>query len=260
MHVYWVNDSNNERVFEYTLKTGKDNFSMTFINHQFEVYDDVPHEDKLQNEVLYKYTVENNGYTSVGINSHGDRTSFKKRVMDKVEFASHDEWIRQARVKRTFSPLGFETGRLPNDLFASMSAYYYNNRLPPHVNYEDWNASEGIFVNWWQSNVMFVQIPPSLSSIWQYRLKELVERWVGFELETTDMYGMRVYTNGARLATHVDRVTTHAASLIVNIAQEDMEKPWTVEVSYSSISKENFCFVSLLDTINLSVLLHIIDK
>jgi hypothetical protein len=50
------------------------------------------------------------------------------------------------------------------------------------------------------------------------------------ELEQTDMYGMREYTKGARLLTHVDREATHAASLIVNIAQENVTRPWTVEV------------------------------
>lgn len=57
------------------------------------------------------------------------------------------------------------------------------------------------------------------------------------ELETTDMYGMRRYEKGARLLTHVDRHTTHAASLIVNIAQENVTRPWTIEVR----SKFSFC-------------------
>lgn len=61
-------------------------------------------------------------------------------------------------------------------------------------------------------------------------MRELVEAWAGTELETTDMYGMREYTEGARLLTHVDRESTHAASLIVNIAQENVSRPWTVEV------------------------------
>ena len=61
----------------------------------------------------------------------------------------------------------------------------------------------------------------------------MVEAWVGEELEITDMYGMREYTKGARLLTHVDRESTHAASLIVNIAQENVVKPWTVEVCCS---------------------------
>jgi hypothetical protein len=35
-------------------------------------------------------------------------------------------------VKRTFTPLGFSKGRLPDDVFASMREFYYNNRDPPH--------------------------------------------------------------------------------------------------------------------------------
>ena len=34
-----------------------------------------------------------------------------------------------------------------------------------------------------------------------------------------------------RLVTHVDRESTHAASLIVNIAQDNVTRPWTIEVS-----------------------------
>lgn len=40
---------------------------------------------------------------------------------------------------------------------------------------------------------------------------------------------MRKYTGGARLLTHVDRTETHAASLIVNIAQR-ISSPWPVEI------------------------------
>ena len=78
--------------------------------------------------------------------------------------------------------------------------------------------------------VSFIQIPWNLKRRWQGRLRELVQAWAGVELEETDMYGMREYTTGARLLTHVDREATHAASLIVNIAQENVSKPWTVEV------------------------------
>lgn len=44
------------------------------------------------------------------------------------------------------------------------------------------------------------------------------------------MYGLRKYVDGARLLTHVDRLTTHAASMIVNVAQRNIRKPWTVEI------------------------------
>jgi hypothetical protein len=62
------------------------------------------------------------------------------------------------------------------------------------------------------------------------RLQDLVEEWSGVELELTDIYGMRRYEEGARLLTHVDREATHAASLIINIAQGGVREPWAVEI------------------------------
>ena len=58
----------------------------------------------------------------------------------------------------------------------------------------------------------------------------LVEQWAGIPLELTDIYGMRRYEDGARLLTHVDREETHAASLIINIAQIGMREPWFLEI------------------------------
>jgi hypothetical protein len=38
------------------------------------------------------------------------------------------EWDRAHRIQRTFTEFGFNKGKLPNDLWASISSYYYNNR------------------------------------------------------------------------------------------------------------------------------------
>jgi len=110
-----------------------------------------------------------------------------------------------------------------------MRAYYYNNRNPPHRLQEEWD-NKGLYVNHWESDCNFIQIPWELKHVWQDRLKDVVQTWVGVEIEQTDMYGIRQYEAGARLLTHVDRITTHAVSLIVNIAQGDLSAPWTVEV------------------------------
>jgi hypothetical protein len=58
----------------------------------------------------------------------------------------------------------------------------------------------------------------------------MVEAWVGVPLELTDIYGMRRYEDGARLLTHVDRINTHAASLIINVDQAEIREPWMVEI------------------------------
>ncbi|KAJ1395838.1 hypothetical protein B484DRAFT_267168 [Ochromonadaceae sp. CCMP2298] len=73
-------------------------------------------------------------------------------------------------------------------------------------------------------------MPWELKRYWQRRLKDLVQQWAGVDLELTDIYGMRQYNDGARLLTHVDRESTHAASLIINVGQSLMREPWQLEI------------------------------
>ncbi len=49
-------------------------------------------------------------------------------------------------------------------------------------------------------------------------------------LETTSLYGIRVYHHGARLLAHVDRMLTHACSIIVQIGQDDIEEVWPLQI------------------------------
>ena len=56
----------------------------------------------------------------------------------------------------------------------------------------------------------------------------LVQEWVGEELTQCSLYGIRVYTEGAVLATHVDRLPL-VSSAIVNVGQ-DVDEPWPIEV------------------------------
>ena len=43
-------------------------------------------------------------------------------------------------------------------------------------------------------------------------------QWAGVKLESTMMYGLRVYGEDAQLVPHIDREDTHAVSLILNSA------------------------------------------
>jgi len=228
--LYWIGND-GKPLFNQDIGVGEreTSFITTFIGHTFHFYDSLPNEDDpTQNELMYVLNVESHGV--VGIKNHKQPYVHPSGVVKEVERTMESEWKRHLKVKRTFSPLGFDKGRLPDDMYASLSSYYYNNRSPPHKVLEEWGRHKGVFVNYWETDVNFIQIPWHLKKRWQTRLLRLVEAWTGVELDITDMYGMREYTKGARLLTHVDRESTHAASLIVNIAQEDVVKPWTVEV------------------------------
>ena len=192
----------------------------SFVGHSFVA------RDGATGEVVKEFKVE--FVMSLGIgqsppSGNPEGHNFDKEIKDTL----HKEWKKHNRIKRTFSPLGFKKAKLPDDVFAMMGAFYYNNRAN-NVN-EEWNG-KGVFINWWETDCSFIQLPWATKQIWQIRLRELVEAWAGVPVEQTDMYGLRQYEPGARLLTHVDRESTHAVSLIVNLAQGNLAEPWPVEI------------------------------
>jgi hypothetical protein len=191
----------------------------SFIGHQFQIVD---HRGILLDEFTIDFSLVK-GFGESPPSGDMSERSVEAEVIRDLK----NEWNKHNQVKRTFSTLGFAKGRLPDDVFATMAAFYYNNRF--HKVREEW-AGKGVFVNWWETEVFFIQIPWRTKEKWQTRLRELVEAWAGVPVEQTVMYGLRQYETGARLLTHVDRISTHAVSLIVNIAQGNLTEPWPVEV------------------------------
>jgi prolyl 4-hydroxylase len=55
-----------------------------------------------------------------------------------------------------------------------------------------------------------------------------IEEWTGMELTPSSLYGIRVYTDGAVLAPHVDGFPL-VSSCIINVDQ-DVDEPWVLEV------------------------------
>jgi hypothetical protein len=193
----------------------------SFLGHQFVAKDAVTQE--FVGDLTVEYITVKAWGDSPPSSTREEGHNFEQEIEDTLRY----EWARHKRISRTFSPLGFKKGRLPPDVFASIGAFYYNNAQS--VVREEWD-DKGVFVNWWETDVLFVQIPWELKEIYQGRLKAMVEEWAGEPVEQTVMYGLRMYREGARLLTHVDRHSTHAVSLIVNVAQGNLTDPWPVEV------------------------------
>ena len=63
--------------------------------------------------------------------------------------------------------------------------------------------------------------------IWE-AARPTIEAWTGMKLQPTSQYGIRVYTEGAILAPHVDRLPL-VSSCIINVAQ-DVDEDWVLEV------------------------------
>ena len=69
--------------------------------------------------------------------------------------------------------------------------------------------------------------PTLKNQVWD-SVKPVPEEWTNMELKPTSQYGIRVYTTGAVLSPHVDRLPL-VSSCIFNVAQ-DLDEPWILEV------------------------------
>lgn len=221
---YWIHPVTGQRQEHLTVDFGERQTKCfdSYIGHEFEIVDQTADDQPL----LARVTVQHLSSMAFGT-APPSGVLRGGNVADKVKRTLDNEWHRHQVVTRTFSPLGFQKGRLPDDIFAHMGAFYYNNRH--HKVLEEWGG-KGVFVNWWESNVNFIQIPWKTKMLWQGRLLDMVQHWAGVPIEETVMYGLRQYEDGARLLTHVDRERTHAVSLIVNVAQGNLTHDWPVEV------------------------------
>ena len=81
---------------------------------------------------------------------------------------------RSQRITRTFTELGFNVGKVPEDLWASMISYYNNNADMYHR--EEWE-NKGVHVNWWEVDAHMIGMPWRLKGYWQSRLMKMVEAW-----------------------------------------------------------------------------------
>jgi hypothetical protein len=231
--LYWL-DGNKQRRQVGILRNGERHtvWQSSFLGHTFEVC------DKETDELLLRHTMMHHSHVVVGHEYHlKDYNDTVEATFDfdgvsrNVEQAMASEWDKCNRVSRTFTPLGFSKGKLPKDIWGSISGYHYNNK--DNVFAEEWTkGNKGYFVNWWEVTPYMIGMPWNLKRYWQSRLKDMVAKWIGgnITLENTDIYGIRRYEDGARLLTHVDRESTHAVSMIVNVDQVMMREPWMVEI------------------------------
>ena len=60
-------------------------------------------------------------------------------------------------------------------------------------------------------------------------LQPIVEAWCGHHVEPTFVYGIREYHRGSVLNVHRDRLDTHVASAIINVAQE-VDNDWPLYI------------------------------
>jgi len=141
--------------------------------------------------------------------------------------------LRQPQSMVNYTTLGFTKIRAPEAVFSLIKEFWHHNRDRALV--ENWPTGN-TYVNHWAKRSLLVSVEdPKLrgggnvlkNQIWN-AARDTIQEWTGQRLAECSLYGIRIYEEGAVLATHVDR-NPLVSSAIINVDQ-DVDEPWPLEV------------------------------
>lgn len=128
----------------------------------------------------------------------------------------------QPKVVHPVTHNGFYKRPLPAETYAWLRQWYEEQqRLQEAI-----ETSAGPCMNQHESPTGITHLTPSLKDKLEDELRPILEEWYADgPLELTSIYGIRKYTNNAILRMHVDTVSTHVVSTIINVDQS-VRKDW----------------------------------
>lgn len=141
--------------------------------------------------------------------------------------------MRQPQSMRNYTKEGFKKIRAPDHVFNLLKEFWDKNKDKKKP--ERWSIGN-IYTNHWESPTFMVSVEDAELEGGGYVLKQhvwnaardTIEEWTGHKLVECSLYGIRIYTEGAMLAPHVDR-NPLVSSAIINVDQ-DVDEPWPLEV------------------------------
>jgi len=157
--------------------------------------------------------------------------------MHKSHVCTHSENDRlnlnlnQPRGMANYTEVGFEKTRLSDDMMNFLLGFW--NETMEHggiENLEEEYWPDGnTYTNHWASASRIKSMNALHEPIWMF-VEEKVREWIpqAKSFSRSSLYGIRVYTSGSILATHVDRDPL-ITSAIINVGQ-DVDEPWPLEV------------------------------
>lgn len=124
---------------------------------------------------------------------------------------------------QNYTEVGYKKMKAPSATFQMISDFWQLNKSTQTP--EDWSIGS-IFVNYWKSPTQSVRATQVHESIWN-ETAAIVSEWTGQEMVESSVDGIRVYSEGSMVATHVDGVPV-LASAMINVAQ-DLDEGWPLE-------------------------------
>lgn len=141
--------------------------------------------------------------------------------------------LRQPASMQNYTDMGFKKIRTPDAVWKLIKDFWDKNK--DNKKPENWFKGN-TYTNHWDSPTYMISVEDTSlrgggfklkNAIWD-AARDTIQEWTDQELTQCSLYGIRVYTEGAVLATHVDRLPL-VSSAIVNVAQ-DVDEPWPIEV------------------------------
>eukprot|EP00548_Thalassiothrix_antarctica_P013872 CAMPEP_0194171908 /NCGR_PEP_ID=MMETSP0154-20130528/6470_1 /TAXON_ID=1049557 /ORGANISM="Thalassiothrix antarctica, Strain L6-D1" /LENGTH=474 /DNA_ID=CAMNT_0038884427 /DNA_START=169 /DNA_END=1590 /DNA_ORIENTATION=+ len=141
--------------------------------------------------------------------------------------------LRQPQSMENYTDLGFKKIRAPDNVWQLIKKFWDINK--DNQSRENWPAGN-TYTNHWHAETRIVNIENNQlrggglklkEAIWEAAQSTMTD-WTNVELNGCSLYGIRVYTTGAVLNAHVDRLPL-VSSAIINVAA-DVEEPWPLEV------------------------------
>lgn len=143
--------------------------------------------------------------------------------------------LRQPSSMQNYTDIGFKKIKAPPAVWNEVKKFWEENKDRKNWKDENW-PSGNTYTNHWVAPTYMVSVEDgklrgagsrTKNRIWN-AAQSTIEEWTGQELTKCSLYGIRVYTEGAILATHVDRMPL-VSSAIINVDQ-DVDEPWPIEV------------------------------
>jgi prolyl 4-hydroxylase len=124
--------------------------------------------------------------------------------------------------------MGFKKIKCPEKVFKLLKSFWDKNKDKKKL--ESW-FSGNTYTNSFQKPSYMVSIQDtdlegggdSLYNQIALAAQDTIQNWTGLNLRSTSIYGIRIYTEGAILTPHVDRLPL-ISSAIVNVDQ-DLDEP-----------------------------------
>ncbi|GKZ01247.1 hypothetical protein MPSEU_001075700 [Mayamaea pseudoterrestris] len=157
----------------------------------------------------------------------------KGNACDETEHDRLFMSLQQPQSMVNFTSTGFKKNRAPKAVMDLLYAHWEANKDAKEK--ELWTTGN-IYVNHWAAPTYMISVENSRlrgggfglkQQIWD-AVQNVIQEWTGMEQRPISQYGIRMYTQGAVLSPHVDRLPL-VSSCIINVAQ-DLDEPWPLAV------------------------------